>query len=236
MRQSQRVSEGESQPAACASFECTHLFSQGFALAKKHAAKQEFNFGGAHSSPQGSESRIHDCTRIRRAPAWPHCTLIIFPRFPNSTARLVHEMNFLARLQPFGLLALRIALGIIFITHGYPKLIRSNVEMQHMFVQHGLPAQFVYVAGVIEAFGGLLLALGLFVRPAALLLAIEMSVAIWKVHSSGGILAVHLYEFPFALGAACLALATVGAGAVSVDEGLLGSGAKRSRAPKKSRE
>jgi len=145
-------------------------------------------------------------------------------------------MNFLARLQPFGLLALRIALGIIFITHGYPKLVRSNVEMQHMFVQHGLPAHFVYVAGVIEAFGGGLLVLGLFTRPAALLLAVEMGVAIWKMHSGGGILAVHVYEFPFALAAACLALATVGAGVLSIDEGLLGWGGRKSRAPKRTKD
>jgi len=145
-------------------------------------------------------------------------------------------MNFLARLQPFGLLALRFALGVIFISHGYPKLIRSSAEMQHMFVQHGLPAQLVYVAGVLEAFGGLLLVLGLFTRPAALLLAVEMAVAIWRVHSSGGILAVHLYEFPLALSAACLALATVGAGGISVDESLLGFGSRKSRPARKPRE
>jgi putative oxidoreductase len=143
-------------------------------------------------------------------------------------------MNFLDRLQPFGLLALRIALGVIFITHGYPKLVRPNPDMQHMFLQHGLPAQLVYVAGILETFGGALLAVGMFTRPAAVLLAIEMGVAIWKVHSAGGILAVHLYEFPFALAAACLALATVGPGALSVDEGLLRSGVRRSRSPKKS--
>jgi len=145
-------------------------------------------------------------------------------------------MNSLDRLRPFGLLILRIALGVIFLTHGYPKLVRPNPDMQHTFVQHGLPAQFVYVAGILETFGGALLALGLFTRPAALLLAVEMGVAIWKMHSAGGILAVHLYEFPFALAAACLALATVGPGAISVDEGLLGSGARRSRAPKKSKD
>jgi putative oxidoreductase len=145
-------------------------------------------------------------------------------------------MNFLNRLQPLGLLLLRIALGVIFITHGYPKLVKSSTYMQHIFVQHGLPAQFVYVAGVLEAFGGGLLILGLFTRPAALLLVIEMGVAIWKVHSSGGILAVHLYEFPLALAAACFALATVGAGVLSVDEGLLGSGGKKFRAPKKPKD
>jgi putative oxidoreductase len=108
--------------------------------------------------------------------------------------------------------------------------------MLHMFMQHGLPAQLVYVAGILETFGGALLAVGLFTRPAALLLAFEMGVAIWKVHSAGGILAVHLYEFPFALAAACLALATIGAGFISVDEGLLGLGARRSRAAKKSKD
>jgi putative oxidoreductase len=142
-------------------------------------------------------------------------------------------MNFLSRLQPLGLLLVRIALGLIFLTHGYPKLVKSSTDMQHMFVQHGLPAQFVYVAGVLETFGAGLLILGLFTRPAALLLAIEMAVAIWKVHSSGGIMAVHLYEFPLALAAACFALATVGAGVLSVDEGLLASGVKKFRSPKK---
>jgi len=96
--------------------------------------------------------------------------------------------------------------------------------MQAMFVQHGLPATFVYVAGVLETFGGLLLILGLFLRSAALLLAVEMGIAIVKVHSVHGVMAVHEYEFPLALAAACLALATVGAGAASVDHFLFGDG------------
>lgn len=126
-------------------------------------------------------------------------------------------MKFLSSFQPLGLLGLRMALGLIFFTHGYPKLTRSAAAMQAMFVQHGLPAQLVYVAGVVETFGGLLLILGLFTRPAALLLALEMGVAIVKVHSGHGIMALREYEFPFALGAACLALATVGAGLISAD-------------------
>ncbi|HEU0369350.1 MAG TPA: DoxX family protein [Candidatus Acidoferrum sp.] len=81
-------------------------------------------------------------------------------------------MKFLSAFQPLGLLILRVALGLIFLTHGYPKLTRSAATMQSMFVQHGLPAQLVYVAGVLETFGGVLLILGLFARPAALLLAI----------------------------------------------------------------
>ena len=103
--------------------------------------------------------------------------------------------------------------------------------MQEMFVQHGLPTQFVYVAGVLETFGGLLLVLGLFARPVALLLAIEMGVAIAKVHLVH-VMVVHEYEFPLALAVACFALVTVGAGTISTDHFLFGEGgSKRIRVP-----
>jgi len=142
-------------------------------------------------------------------------------------------VKFLNAFQPLGLLILRAALGVIFFTHGYPKLAHANPAMPAMFVQHGLPAQFVYVAGVLETFGGLLLLLGLFERATALLLAIEMCVAIAKVHIAHGIMVVHDYEFPLALAAACFALATVGAGAASLDHLLFGEGgSNRSRAAK----
>ncbi len=140
-------------------------------------------------------------------------------------------MKSLNALQPFGLLALRLALALIFFIHGYPKLVRGGAGMQGFFAQHGLPGYFVYVAGVLEVFGAILLVLGVFTRPAALLLAIEMGVAIWKVHSIGGYLAVHNYEFPMALATACFALATVGAGSLSVDS-LLFEGGRRARPPK----
>ena len=138
-------------------------------------------------------------------------------------------MKLLNSLQPFGLLGLRIVLGIIFIAHGYPKLahLRGGAQMQSFFVEHGLPGYFVYIAGVIETFGGGLLLLGLFTRAAALLLAIQMCVAIWKVHSGHGYLAVHDYEFPLTLAAACFALATVGAGMISLDQPLFERGGRR---------
>lgn len=135
-------------------------------------------------------------------------------------------------LQPLGLLLLRVALAIIFIYHGYPKIAHAGGGMQEFFVQHGLPGYFVYIAGVLETFGGGLLLLGLFTRPAALLLAIEMGIAIWKVHSSGGFYAVHNYEFPLVVATACLALATVGAGILSVDHAIFGEGGGRSRSAK----
>ena len=135
-------------------------------------------------------------------------------------------MKFLSALEPVGLLILRLALALIFFHHGYPKIAHPGAGMQAFFVQHGLPGYFVYVSGVLEVFGALLLALGLFTRGAALLLAIEMGVAIWKVHSGGGYFAVHDYEFPLAMLAGSFALATVGAGRMSVDGFLFGGGKK----------
>ena len=62
----------------------------------------------------------------------------------------------------------------------------------------------------------------------------QMGVAIWKVHSTDGYLAVHNYEFPLAVLAGCFALATVGAGLVSLDHPLFEGGGS-SRSPKYSK-
>ena len=143
-------------------------------------------------------------------------------------------MKSLNSLQPLGLLLLRLALALIFFSHGYPKLAHAGAGMQGFFVQHGMPGYFVYISGVMEVFGAILLFLGLFTRVTALLLAIEMGVAIWKVHSAGGYLAVHNYEFPLAMLAACFALASVGAGLLSLDHPLF-EGGGGSRPPKYSK-
>jgi putative oxidoreductase len=142
-------------------------------------------------------------------------------------------MKFLNGIQPLSLLILRVALAVIFIYHGYPKLVHADAGMREFFILHGLPAYFVTVAAILETFGGLLLLLGLFTRPAALLLAGEMFVAIWKVHSVHGVMAVKEYEFPLALATACFVLATTGAGTVSFDNLMLGdTGGKKRRTSK----
>jgi putative oxidoreductase len=137
-------------------------------------------------------------------------------------------------LQPLGLLALRLALALIFIYHGYPKLVHPDQSLRTFYVQHGLPDYFVSVSGILECFGALLLFLGLFTRAAALLLAGEMAVAIWKVHSSRGPLVVSEYEFALIVATACIALVTTGAGSVSLDHLLFGepSGKKRQNVKK----
>jgi len=145
-------------------------------------------------------------------------------------------MKFLDTLQPLGLAVLRLALALIFVFHGYPKLVRVDAGMHAFFVQHGFPAYFVGLAGILECAGAGLLAIGLFTRPAALLLAIEMGIVIWKVKFSHGVMGVGEYQFELALGAACLALATLGAGALSADALVFGGGSKKRRSTKADRD
>jgi putative oxidoreductase len=145
-------------------------------------------------------------------------------------------MKFLDGLRPFGLLVLRLALGVIFLYHGYPKLVHADPGLRAAFAQHGMPAYFVGLAGIIETFGAALLFLGLFTRPAALILAGEMVVAIWRVHSGHGIMVVKEYEFPMVVGTACFALATVGAGLASMDHLIFGEGGKKRRSGKSGKE
>lgn len=124
------------------------------------------------------------------------------------------------------------ALALIFIYHGYPKLTHPTEQMREFFTSHGFPAYFVGLAGIIECFGALLLAIGLFTRPAALVLAGEMAVAIAKVHVTHSILSVKDYEFPLAVATGCFALATIGAGLISADNMVFGEDGKKRRKTK----
>ncbi|HKM66764.1 MAG TPA: DoxX family protein [Candidatus Acidoferrum sp.] len=145
-------------------------------------------------------------------------------------------MKFLNGLQPLGLAILRVTLAVIFVYHGYPKLVRADAGMREFFVQHGLPGYFVGLAGILECAGGGLLLIGLFTRPAAVLLAVEMGVAIWKVKFVHGVMALNEYQFELALAAACVALATVGAGILSVDHLVFGEGGKKRKSARSERE
>src|SRR5260221_12839884 len=138
-------------------------------------------------------------------------------------------MKFLNSLQPFGLALLRVALALIFIYHGYPKLVRADAMMHQFFIQHGFPSYFVGLAGILECVGGGLLLIGLFTRPAALLLAAEMLIAIWKVKLVHGVFAGNENQFELVLAAACPALETGGAGCFVVGNMILGERRERPR-------
>ena len=85
------------------------------------------------------------------------------------------------KLRPMALLLLRVGLGVIFIYNGYPKFFGRRLEhIDEMVHINHLPAYFVYIAGVLELGGGVMLVAGLFTRMLGLLLAGEMAIAMWK--------------------------------------------------------
>lgn len=127
-------------------------------------------------------------------------------------------MNFLEKLKPLGLLLLRWGVGLIFIFYGYPLLFRTPQQAIESFRSYGFPSYMVYVAGAAEFFSGCLLIVGLFTRIAGMVLMVVMAVAIWKVHLGKGVLAVNEYALPLALAVGAFALATCGAGAISLDK------------------
>lgn len=145
-------------------------------------------------------------------------------------------MQLLDRLKPLGLLLLRWGLAIVFFYHGYPKLAKTHSTMQQ-FVRMGFPAYFAIISGILEVFGSLMLVLGLFTRVAALLLAGEMAVVIWRVQLARfGFYGVDRYELPLALGVAAFALATVGAGMLSLDAAFFGRSSSSGRGKARARD
>lgn len=126
-------------------------------------------------------------------------------------------MIFMRKLEPFALLLLRWGLALVFIYHGYAKLFGGTARFMETFQGLGLAGYLVYVAGAIELFGGVALALGLFTPAAGLLLFLNMGVAVWKYNVNKGIYAAQEYELPLVLGLASLAVATTGGGLFSLD-------------------
>ena len=133
-------------------------------------------------------------------------------------------MHHMEKLRPLALLLLRVGLGVIFIYNGYPKLFGRRLEhIDEMIHINHLPAYFVYIAFVLEVGGGALLIAGLFTRLVGLLLAGEMAIAMWKGEQFfQNPLAVDKYELALALGVGAFALATFGAGMISLDHAIFG--------------
>ncbi|SYZ73625.1 conserved membrane hypothetical protein [Candidatus Zixiibacteriota bacterium] len=97
------------------------------------------------------------------------------------------KSGFLQGWDPQVLSILRIMAGFLLLFHGTMKLFNfpaSTPPMQiELFSLMGL-------AGVLEAFGGFLLFLGLFTRPVAFILCGEMAVAYFKAHAPQGFLPI----------------------------------------------
>lgn len=125
-------------------------------------------------------------------------------------------------LKPLGLLLVRLVVGAVLMTHGFPKLFASGPSLE-VFPKMGFPAWMVYVAGTVEFFGGALLIFGLFTRVAAFFISGQFFVAFLKVHwklgerDLFGFLGNGGDEYPLVLCVVAFLLMTVGAGAISLD-------------------
>lgn len=120
----------------------------------------------------------------------------------------------------WGILPLRLVVGLMFIVHGGQKLFGFGLAGTAGFLGSlGIPLPMVAATVVIavELLGGLALLAGAAARIAALALAGDMLVAILTVHARQGFFVPHGVEFVLTLLGACLTLAALGAGAFSVD-------------------
>lgn len=128
------------------------------------------------------------------------------------------------KISSCGITVLRIVVGIVFLSHGAQKLFTYHISgVSGMFAHLGipLPGLSAVVVTLVEFIGGIALVLGIGTRLAALLIAIDMLVAILAVHLKNGFFMPTGYEFALTLLAANICLMLTGAGAASID-GLFG--------------
>jgi len=126
-------------------------------------------------------------------------------------------LRYLDRLQPLGLLVLRLVLGAIMVGHGYSKVFGGLQGFSHFVSSLGLPGWLAYLSSAAEFLGGILVLVGIFTRCAALAILVDMLVAIWKVHLKHGLLGDNGYQFPLALAAIAFALIFLGAGPIALE-------------------
>lgn len=131
---------------------------------------------------------------------------------------MLESMN---QYKGMSLFFVRLAVGIVFLVHGVGKLFNVGPTAMGLsgfsgFLSSlGVPAASfaAIVVALVETLGGLLILLGLWTRVAALLLAINMGVAILLVHIGKGFSVGNGgYEFALVLFLSALALLVGGAG------------------------
>ncbi len=83
-----------------------------------------------------------------------------------------------------GKLVLRAALAIMLLFHGYAKITGGIGFIAGMLAKAGMPEAVGYLVYVGEVIAPLMILVGIFTRPAALVVAINMIVAVLLVHSA----------------------------------------------------
>ena len=131
-------------------------------------------------------------------------------------------LTFLSRYRNIGILILRIGIGCMFLFHGAPKMFGGPEKWEGLGMAMSsvgirfMPAFWGFMASFAEFFGGICLILGLFFRPACILLTITMAIAASMHLGKGDGLrgASHAIED----GIVFLSLILIGPGTYSLDE------------------
>lgn len=137
------------------------------------------------------------------------------------------------------LLLARIALGVVFIAHGWRKLIQDGMDvtiarfasaLSNINILNGISIEvpsnaitvIAYLVTFLELLGGLAIIVGFLIKTVCWLLFANLLGAFLLVHISNGVLLENApfegggYELVFALGAGCILLAAHGPGKISI--------------------
>ncbi|MDL4821527.1 DoxX family protein [Actinomadura opuntiae] len=124
-------------------------------------------------------------------------------------------------LPDAGLLIGRLALGAVFIAHGWQKLHDTgHAAVAAQFDKLGIPMPGLsaYFGTWVELAGGIALVAGVLLPVAGVLIAVDMAGAFWFVHRDHGLFSEKGgYEYVLVLGAAALLFALAGGGRISLD-------------------
>lgn len=130
----------------------------------------------------------------------------------------------------FGLLLLRIVVGLAFIFHGFGKIQHPASWMTMMMGPHAFAPPFFQVCAALAEFvGGIALIVGLLTPLVAIALIIDMAVAILFVHIPNGGQFVGgrgAFELPLTYLVSALLVLLTGPGAFSLDALIFGQSAK----------
>ncbi|WP_342360934.1 DoxX family protein [Terrarubrum flagellatum] len=128
------------------------------------------------------------------------------------------------RLAPYGVLVLRVALGVMFIAHAYLKLAVFTVPgFQGFLAQIGLPTFLAWPTILAELIGGVAILVGFYGRVASVAL-LPVLLGALMVHAPNGWLfnvPNGGWEYPAFLAVAALAHALIGDGALAVKPAVL---------------
>lgn len=124
-----------------------------------------------------------------------------------------HVDAFRTRYNEIVYTVFRVFIGLLFMQHGAQKLfgIFTDSAVAGLFTQ-------MWVAGIIEFFGGILIALGLFTVPVAVIATVEMIVAYFMAHAPQNLVPIlNRGELALLYMAAFLFIAFEGPGRYSLD-------------------